>query len=107
VESGKEEVAGGIADAARALHRSGEELGPRQDWLARLVEQGASELDGFASTLRTNDLQGLLGKVDDFARRQPAVFFAAAVALGFAAARVGKAATDGSASGASGKEVQP
>ena len=53
------------------------------------------ELGSLASTLRTNDLQGLLGNLQDLARRQPAVFVGASLAAGFAMVRVGKVAVSG------------
>ena len=42
--------------------------------MAKWVEGGADELSGLATTLRTNDLHGLFGKVEQLARSQPAVF---------------------------------
>ena len=59
----KQEAAGELDDAAKALHRSGEQLEGHQDWIAHLVERGADELGTLAATLRTNDLQGLLSKL--------------------------------------------
>ena len=43
----------------------------------------ASKLSNLAETLRTSDLQSLLGKNEEFARRQPVLFAGAAMALGF------------------------
>jgi hypothetical protein len=66
-----------------------------QDWLAQMIERGAGELGTLATTLRSNDLQGLLGKLDELARSHPAVFVGAAMAVGFGAARLGKTAIAG------------
>jgi hypothetical protein len=92
---GKASIAEQLDDTAKALHRSGEQLEGHQDWIAHLVERGADELGSLAATLRTNDLQGLLSKLQDLSRRQPAVFVGATMAAGFAAVRLGKLAAAG------------
>jgi hypothetical protein len=95
VEEGKEGIAERLEDMAGAVHRSGEQLEGQQDWLAQLVERGADELGNLASTVRSNDLRGLIGKLEDMARRQPVLFVGAAMAAGFAGARLGKVAIAG------------
>jgi hypothetical protein len=94
-ESSKQGLAERLDDVAKAVHRSGEQLEGQQDWIAQLVERGADELGNLASALRTNDLQALLGKLEDLACRQPAVFVGAAMAAGFATVRLGKIAAAG------------
>ena len=94
-EEGKDGMAGRLEDMAGAVHRSGEQLEGQQDWLAQLVERGADELGNLASTVRSNDLRGLVGKLEDIARRQPVLFVGAAMAVGFASARLGKVAIAG------------
>ena len=94
-ESGKDALAGQLDDVARAVHRSGEQLEGHQDWMAQLVERGADQLGSLATTLRTNDLQGLFGRIEQLARSQPALFVGAAMAAGFATARLGKVAVAG------------
>lgn len=91
----KETLAERIEDVAKAVHRSGEQLEGHQDWVAGLVESGANELSTLATTLRTNDLQGLMGGLQNLARRQPALFAGASLAAGFALARVGRVAVAG------------
>ena len=91
----KEGLAGRLDDLAQAVHKSGEQLEGHQDWVAGLVEQGADELAVLAKTLRTNDLRGLMGNLEDLARRQPALFVGATLAAGFALARVGRVAVAG------------
>jgi len=94
-ESGKDALTGQLDDVARAVHRSGEQLEGHQDWMAQLVERGADQLGSLATTLRTNDLQGLFGRIEQLARSQPALFVGAAMAAGFATARLGKVAVAG------------
>lgn len=91
----KEGLAGQLEDVAKAVRHSGEQLEGKQDWLAGLVERGADELATLASTLRTNDLQSLIGTLDGLARRQPAMFAGASLVAGFALARVGRIAVSG------------
>ncbi len=94
-ESGKSSLADQIEDAAQAVHRSGTQLEGHQDWAAHLVERGAAELSTLATTLRSNDLRGLMGGLQDLAKRQPALFAGASLAAGFALARVGRIAVAG------------
>lgn len=89
------QLADRLETMAQAVHRSGEQLEGHQDWVAGLVERGADELGTLARTLRTNDLQGILGIVGRLAQQQPALFAGASLAAGFALARVGRVAVAG------------
>lgn len=91
-EDQKSQLADKLEDVAKAVHRSGEQLEGHQDWVAHLVERGAAELSSLATTLRSNDLQGLMGDLGSLARRQPALFVGASMAAGFALTRVGRLA---------------
>jgi hypothetical protein len=93
-EDGKGEVADALEAMAGAAHQTAENI-EGQDWLAQMVERGAGELGALADTLRGNDLQGLLGKLDELARGHPAIFVGAAMAIGFSAARLGKTVVAG------------
>ncbi len=94
-EAQKGNLADQLEDVAKAVHRSGEQLEGHQDLVAHLVERGAAELSTLANTLRSNDLRGLMGNLQDLAQRQPALFAGASLAAGFALARVGKVAVAG------------
>ena len=94
-EARKGNLADRLEDVAKAVHRSGEQLEGHQDFAAHLVERGAAELSALADTLRSNDLRGLMGNLQDLAQRQPALFAGASLAAGFALARVGKVAVAG------------
>jgi hypothetical protein len=61
-----------------------------QGWLAGLMDRGAQELDSIADDIRRSDVSSLLDSVEVFARRQPALFMGASVALGFALSRVAR-----------------
>lgn len=91
----KDQLADRLEDIAQAVHRSGEQLEGHQDWIAGLVERGADELGALARTLRTNDLQSIMGNLGRLARQEPALFAGASLAAGFALARVGRVAVAG------------
>ena len=97
-EAQKANLADRIEGVAKAVHKSGEQLEGQSDWVAKLVEQGADELTALASTLRSNDLQSLLGDLGSLAQRQPARFVGASMAAGFALTRIGRLAVSGSSS---------
>jgi hypothetical protein len=59
-----------------------------------VVGVGAKELSALAEAVHNNDLNGLVDRMRGLARRQPAVFAGAAVAIGFALARVARIALD-------------
>jgi hypothetical protein len=99
-EDQKSQFADKLEDVAKAVHRSGAQLEGHQDWVAHLVERGAAELSSLATTLRSNDLQGLLGELGNLARRQPALFVGASMAAGFALTRVGRLAASAPAQAA-------
>jgi hypothetical protein len=86
------QAAEGIERAAGTAHRAAGKLRGEDEWMAQVIEQGAVKLSDFADTLRQNDLQTLLGKTEQFARRQPVLFTGAAMALGFALTRAAASA---------------
>jgi hypothetical protein len=81
-------AAGGIGDFAQALRKVAQEMGGgQQSSTSRLVQSAADGLERFSGSLKDRDLNGLVGEVESFARRQPVAFFGAAVAAGFLAVR--------------------
>lgn len=79
-------------------------------WLSGAFTKSAEGLDGLTDSLTRGDFSQSLSGVSDFARRQPAIFLGASVALGFALARIGKTALEEAApetKPAADKPVQP
>jgi hypothetical protein len=74
------EVAGAVHGAARSL-----EAGMPQ--MASYVHDAAVRLEDVARTLRTRNVDDLMGEVSRFARSQPALFFGGAMLAGFALTR--------------------
>jgi 2-succinyl-5-enolpyruvyl-6-hydroxy-3-cyclohexene-1-carboxylate synthase len=91
-ETQKTRVADGLASAAQAVHRSGESLEGQQDWFAQLIERGADEVSQLATSLRGADVQTLMTELAGFARRQPALFVGASMAVGFGLTRMARLA---------------
>ncbi len=88
VERQKNGIADRLTSVAERAHKTADDLREHEAWLGDLLGRGAHELEGIADEIRRNDVPGMLGSVEVFARRQPALFMGAAVALGFALTRV-------------------
>ena len=91
-----------VDSLANTLRRTADSLPENQGWLSDLTQKGGQQLSDLADTLRRNDLQGLLHKVDGFARNQPALFLGASMAAGFALARVAQVSVAQLANGSPG-----
>jgi hypothetical protein len=55
--------------------------------MAGYIDSAASQVDRLADVLKQQDLGQIIDSTGRFARRQPAVFLAAAIAVGFVGAR--------------------
>ena len=87
VERQKNGIADRLSVVAERVQRTAGDLREQEAWLGSLLGRGAAELEGIADEIRRNDVPGILGSVEVFARRQPALFMGATVALGFALTR--------------------
>ena len=84
----KEVAADHIENVAQVLHQAVDQLRQRSPGaISDYAERAVGGIDSLASALRENDVRSLVGQVEDFARRQPALFVAGTVAAGFALAR--------------------
>ncbi|HEY1092473.1 MAG TPA: hypothetical protein VGE47_15365, partial [Burkholderiaceae bacterium] len=63
-------------------------------WMSTAFTKSADGLDSVTNSLTQGNLDECLSGVTEFARRQPAIFLGASVALGFALSRIGKAALE-------------
>jgi hypothetical protein len=86
-----EEQVGRGAEAIRgfagAIEAAGAELEKISPQLARYVNDSADKIRNVSSGLSNRQVNDLIGAATDFARSQPAIFFGAAIATGFALAR--------------------
>ena len=76
-----------IGSIAQAVHRAAGQFDGEIPQAARYIRQAAGQLESVAGAIRQRDMGELFGEVQDFARRQPTLFFGGAVILGFAALR--------------------
>jgi hypothetical protein len=83
----------GHSTASRLRELAGQVEGD-MPWMANAFTKSAEGLDSVTNSLTQGDLNQCLSGVTDFARRQPAIFLGASVALGFALARIGKTALE-------------
>lgn len=83
---------GGIAEA---LHRAAQQLSEReQSTTARYIDRAAEALDRMVDSVREGDLRTVLGKTEDFARRNPGVFFGGSVLVGLMLSRFLKSSAE-------------
>jgi hypothetical protein len=76
-----------ISGFARAISTAAGELEQQSPMVAQYVRDAASRVDFFSNNLRSRSVGDLLTAASDLARNQPMLFFAGAVAAGFAASR--------------------
>jgi len=76
-----------IQGFARAIEAAGSELEEQSPQLARLVNDWAGKVRDVSRSVSNRQVSDLVDTANDFARTQPAIFFGAAVAAGFALAR--------------------
>ena len=83
----KDAAAGQIQAAARAVHGAARELESAMPQCAGYINEFGQRLDEFASDIRNDSVDDLLGKLAEFARNQPALLFGGALLTGFALSR--------------------
>jgi hypothetical protein len=81
-----------LEQLAQAVRGAGDNLRSEQPQLAGFVDTAAQQVDRAASYLRDHDAGEVIGGVQDFARRQPAVVVGAGLALGLLVGRALKSA---------------
>jgi len=88
LESQKRRAVDSLVTVAQALRQTGEQLEQQeQGAVGGYVEQAAERVERVTNHLRSHDVPELLAQTQDFARRQPGLFVAGALALGFLGAR--------------------
>lgn len=91
----KDQAADAMGAAAGQAQKAADKLREAdQRWLSEMVGAGADELGAFAEMIRSNDFNGIVQRVRGVARRQPALFAGASVAVGFALARMARVAME-------------
>ena len=84
----RRQAADQVGGIANALHSAGNHLrDEQQERIAGLADSFADQIDQVAGYLRDADLQRLARDVEGLARRQPAIVYGAAFAIGLLGAR--------------------
>ena len=91
LESTKRSAADQIDQVAQALSRAGEELNQSQPTLANYAAQFASSISTFSNRVRDGNIDDLVSDARQLAHRNPGLFIAGGVALGFVVSRFLKA----------------
>jgi hypothetical protein len=93
-EAKKQSGAETLGGAAAAVHRAAGSLEPDLPRAAGYARHAADALQQASAALKERSLDELVGSVGQFARKQPAAFFGAAVLTGFALSRFLKSAAE-------------
>jgi len=84
-----------VGNFADMVRRASYEFDGQIPQAGQYIRKAADQIGSVSEALRTRDVSELVGEVQDFARKQPAAFFGAAVLAGFAAVRFFKSAPAG------------
>jgi hypothetical protein len=88
LESQKDRAVDTLVTVAQALRQTGHQLQQQeQGAVGGYVEQAAERVERVTNHLRARDVPELIAETQDFARRQPGLYVAGALALGFLGAR--------------------
>jgi hypothetical protein len=83
-----------VGGVAHAMEAAADQLQGQMPLAAEYIEEVAGRLNTMASAIRERSIDDMLGNVAEFARKQPALFFAGAVATGFALSRFAKSSAN-------------
>jgi HPt (histidine-containing phosphotransfer) domain-containing protein len=83
-----------ISGVGHAMEAAADELHGQMPLAAGYIEDVAKQLGTMASALRERNVDDMLSDVAGFARKQPGLFFAGAVATGFALSRFAKSSAN-------------
>ena len=93
LRDGKDFARDQLGTVAWALRNTSEALRSKDSRMTDYVEKAATSIDGVSSYLSTRTISQLINDVEGYARREPAVFFGAALFAGLLGGRFLKAAT--------------
>ena len=105
LSSGKDRAAQGLDTVADALRHTGQHLRLQdQPVLPEYIDRVAEGVQAASGYLRERELSSLISDVENFARREPALFFGGAFALGLLGGRFLKSSRPSSQAPSSGGE---
>jgi ElaB/YqjD/DUF883 family membrane-anchored ribosome-binding protein len=89
IDEQKERMAVAVHGIADMLRRTADTLERENNaTAAHYADQAAAQIDRISDTVRNRELSDMVAGTEDFARRQPALFIAGAVAAGFVIGRL-------------------
>jgi len=94
VDAQKNRAADGLGGIADVFRTAGDELRMENETLASVVDMASDQVRRVAEQIRERGVADMLDDVQDFARRQPALFLGGAFLLGIALARFLKSSSD-------------
>lgn len=99
----KDRAAENLTSVADRIRTTGHQIDDQVEEIpvGRYADRAAETVENLAAYLRTHEVDDMVAEVEDYARRNPAVFIGTAFALGFMASRFLKSST--SESGADGR----
>jgi len=106
-EAQKERGTDAMHRLAKAIRTAAQELDDGSPEIARRVRAAAGSVDSLSSNLHGKSIGDLFAAASDFARNQPAAFFAGAVIAGFAFSRFLKSSSQPPAPPNGGHEATP
>jgi hypothetical protein len=95
-QEGVQQLASGVQTATSAMRRAADDIDVDNSLIGAALRKSADTIDQATRAFREGDMTRVVDDVNGFARRQPTVFLGVTFALGFALARVGKAALEAS-----------
>ena len=105
LEDQKTQATSSLGNVSDAIRQTGQQLRSNdQEAIAQYIDRAAEQLDQFTGYLRSRDMRQIVGDVESFARREPALFLGGAFVLGLFGARFLK--SSGQASGAQSTDWQ-
>jgi hypothetical protein len=88
LEDQKTQATSGLGNVSEAIRQTGQQLRSNdQEAIAQYIDRAATQLDQFTGYLRSRDMRQIVGDVEAFARREPALFLGGAFVLGLFGAR--------------------
>jgi hypothetical protein len=94
LEEQKERAADAVHGVADALQRTAQTLDRDNMPIAQFAARAAVRIDAFSERFRQRPWNDLMAEAEDVARRQPALFLAGAVAMGFVFGRFMASSTE-------------
>ncbi|MBV9471148.1 MAG: hypothetical protein JO316_07935 [Abitibacteriaceae bacterium] len=106
IEQQKQHAAEGLGSVAESLRQTGQQLRDNDQsvvtqYMAQYGEAAANQVEQVSNYLRERDVNQIVHEVEDFARREPALFIGGAFLLGLLGARFLKTSSPASTSSGS------